>query len=791
MFRNYLTIALRNLRKSPGFTFLNIAGLAAALACCLLIGLYVHDELSYDRHLADAERTYRVTMEVETEGDVQAFAGASATLAPALLADQPQVTAATRLTSVGGSTTTVRVGDTRFYEQGLFRADASFFDFFGFPLLQGDPTTALAEPRTVVLTQSMARKYFGSDDPLGRVLLIDETEATVTGVMADVPPNTHVRPRFLLPLEDWADGGLMRTWHVNSFHTYIKLAEGVDPAAFEADIRDLAYRYVGDELAGNDQTYAYQLQPVTDIHLHSDLRYELEANSSAATVYTFGIIAVFILLIACVNFTNLTTARSLRRAKEVGVRKTAGAQRRQLTIQFLGESVLMSVLAMLGAVVLAHLLLPLFNDLAGKALSLYPLVSPSVWLTLVALAVVTGLLAGSYPALVLSSFRPAAVLKGGFTANHRGRGLRKGLVVFQFTISVVLIICTLVVSQQLRFMKNQRLGFDKEQVVVVPVRTGTNPTYETLRAELGQVPGVRQLSLSTDLLGRSIDSTPVRNEAGRELHMQVMYVDEQFLSIYRIPLVAGRNFSSDIPLDVQRNAFLLNETAVTALGWDSPEDAIGREVEHFAEGTVIGVFEDFHYQSLHQEIGPLMLMVRPGPFLYASLKLTPGQTAETLAALQARFQALFPNRPFDYFFLDEDFDRQYAAEEQLGQLTTVFSFLAVLIACLGLFGLAAYAAEQRTKEIGVRKVLGASVAGLVALLSKDFLQLVLIAIVVAVPLAVLVLNQYLGTYPYRIALPVWVVVVAGGLALLIAFLTVSYQAIKASMIDPVKALRYE
>ena len=793
MLTNYLKIAMRTLRKSPGFTFLNVAGLAVALACCLLIGLYVQDELGYDRHLADVDRMYRMTMTIETQGVVQPFAAAGAPLAAALLADQPQVSAAARLIPIGGNATTVRVGETRYDERRLFRTDPNVFDFFGLPLLRGEAATALAAPGQVVLTQPMAEKYFGAEDPIGRTLFINDREATVSGVMAAMPENTHFQADFLLPLLDWEGARFMESWHLNMFHTYVKLVADVDVQALEAEVEDFAYRYVGSEIEENGQVYAYQLQPVTDIHLRSDLRGELGVNGDATRVYTFAIIALFILLIAVVNFMNLTTARSLRRAKEVGVRKAVGGLRAQLAAQFLLESMLMSGLAMLGALVLAYLLLPLFNTLAGKAMAPALFALPAVWFSLLALASLTGLLAGSYPAFALSGFRPVEVLKGSFARNERGQGLRKALVVFQFTISIVLMVCTLAVRNQLDFLKNQQLGFDQAQVLVVPVRTDENLTYQTVKDELAQLAGVQAVSMSGHVPGRGVSNNLMRveGEEARQVQMFIMEVDTDFLDTYEMTLLAGRGLSEDFPADAEGRAYLLNEAAVAALGWATPEAALGTQLDGYTDGTIVGVIADFHYRSLHSEVGPLMLLMRPAAFQYASLKLAPGTIEPTLAAVQQRVETLVPNQPFNYFFLDEDFDRQYAAEAQAGQLTTVFSLLAILIACLGLFGLAAYAAEQRTKEMGVRKVLGASTPGLVALLAKDFLKLIALAIVVAIPVAIVLLTQYLATYPYRIDLTPGLFLSAAFAALGIALLTVSYEAVKVAIANPVDNLRYE
>lgn len=799
MFRNYLKLAIRNLLKHKAYSFINIAGLALGMACCILILLYVQDELSYDKFHRDADRIFRVAMTIDTRGVPTSFAPTMGPLAAALVNDYPEITEVVQVLSAR----TVQVSpapDQHYYEERAYLADSSFFRIFSFQLLHGDPAQALAQGNAVVITRAKALKYFGQENALGKRLEVNGTSYLVTGVMADIPSNSHFKPEVVSSLALLRGQGFMQNWHANMLHTYIKIAEGVSPKALEQKISNVADRYVGDQIRANNQTYTYFLQPITAIHLHSDLRYELEANSRMVYVQIFSVAAVLILFIACINFMNLATARSMRRSKEVGLRKVVGAYRSQLMKQFLGESLLYSVLAVLLALTLVEISLPFFNALAAKNLDLNLTANASLLTGIVFITVLVGLLSGSYPALFISAFRPAEVLKGKLSAGSPlsrfgAQSLRKVLVVLQFSISIALITGTLVISRQLNFLQEQNLGFAKEQMLVLALRGRSElaQKFETYKSEFLQHPNVLSATVSHSVPGRGVSNNLIaeRENQDNRVQMNLLFVDYDFLKTYDISLLAGRDFSKKITTDANGKVALLNEAAMKAFGWNDPSTVVGKQFDGFTGPEAIGVVKDFHFKSLHESVGPLMMLVRPRSFQYLSLRLKTGNTAETMAFVQRKWSALLPDKPFEYFFLDEDYDKQYQAEQRLGTVFSNFSILAIFIACFGLLGLASYAAEQRTKEIGIRKVLGASVSGIVGLLSKDFVKLVLVANLLAWPVAWYAMSHWLQGFAYRVDLGWWIFALAGGVALLIAVLTVSTQAIKAALANPVKALRYE
>ena len=804
MLKNYFKITVRNLRKQFGYTAINIMGLAVGIACCLLIFMYVQHELSYDRYHEKADRIFRVGLDARI-GDKDFLAPISPEpMREALVTDFPEVVAATRFFTFD-NVVSVHYDDRSFLEKGFFYADSTVFDVFTFPLLQGDPASALAEPFTVVLTASTAHKYFGEANPLDETLLIEGRDYRVTGVMEDVPAASHLRFDFLASM-----GSTQATqntfWASNNFYTYFVLREGVDHQAFEAKLEELVQHYVGpavEEALGTTMAehrntggrYRYFIQPLTDIHLHSNLDYEIAPNSNAAYIYALSAIAVLILLIACINFMNLATARSAGRAREVGIRKTLGSNRGQLIRQFLLEAIVMSLLALVVAILLVQVLLPLFNNIAGTSLTNVYVRDVRFLAGMVGLALLVGVLAGSYPAFFLAAFQPAKVLKG---TSHRGSNalLRNGLVVFQFAISIALIVCTGVVFNQMSYMQQKNLGFDQEHVVVIE-RAGTvREQREAFRQHLLRQPGVQAVSYTNNLPTRMVGDNAWRKEgasASEFESLRVIYADDHLIPTLGMELVAGRAFSPDRATD--STALILNEAAVALMGW---EDPIGQQLIQPGLAadtpdmrfTVIGVVKDFHYESLHEDIDPLAMQLSAFG-QYWAVRIQPTDIPETVAALEAAWQQFVPEEPFEYSFLNADFDALYGAEQRTSQLFTVFSILAILIACLGLFGLASFLIQQRTKEVGIRKVLGASVPGIVALLSKDFARLVLVAMVIAWPAAYFVARAWLQDFAYRISIPWGLFLIAGLVALAIAFLTVSYQSIKAATADPVQSLRYE
>ena len=799
MLKNYLKVALRNLRKHKGYTVINVLGLSIGMACCVLIFLYVTDELSFDRFHDKADQIYRLRVErYSSGGESELTSTASAPMVPAILQDHPQVEQAARISR---RTYLVEQADRRFYEDGFLWADSSFFEVFSFKLLRGDPKTALTVPFSVVLTESMVEKYFGREDPMGQILTIEERDLTVTGVVEDAPAQSHFDFDFLgsfttlevlaeEPSSDW------NWWSLSSTHTYLLVAEGTSIDVLQEQIRELPSRYIGDQEASSGYRQFLYLQPLTDIHLHSHYRYELKPNSYAAYVYVFSAIALFILVIACINFMNLATARSAQRAQEVGMRKVLGARPGQMVKQFLGESVFLSLLALVLALVFIQVFLPLFNQLAAKDLSFHYGRQASLVLGLVAFAVGVGLVAGSYPAFVLSAFRPVDVFKGQVRSGASGVFLRKGLVVFQFAISVGLIVGALIVFQQLNFMQDKHLGFEKEQVLVLNVRNNETVVegYEAFKSELETLPAVAQTTFSSSIPGRNQFTNVISRNQGMTDDGQTMYilaVDYDFAETYGLEMATGRSFSEAFPSDT--SAFLINEAALRALGWQEPDEALNQELTRQFGDTreVVGVVKDFHFQSLQHAIDPIVFQIRQSWFNYVSVRISTEEVSQTVAAVEGVWQRFSPGRPLEYFFLDDDYDRQYRSEQRISKIVTAFTILALFIACLGLFGLAAFTAEQRTKEIGVRKVLGASVGGIILLLSKDFVKLVGLAFVLAAPLAYVVMGRWLEDFAYRVEISWGIFLLAGVAALLVALATVSYQSIRAAMTDPVKALRYE
>ncbi len=792
MLKNYLVVALRNLRRQKGYALLNVTGLAVGMACCLAILLYVYGELSYDQHHANKDRIVRLAIfdeEASYGGGDPGLAKVPGPWGPTVLNAVPQVETMTRFRLLNSQL--FERGDVQAYEAGGLFADGNVFDVFSFEFVQGDATTALTEPNTMVLTETLAARYFGEADPVGQSLVLNNDETyRVTGILKDPPTTSHFSFSYLISLA--SDTSEMPTlWNRTQFYTYLLLDDAADLAESEAVITEALQAQNPAE--GGLSAITPHLQPLTEIYLHSDLHREIGPTGDLGYVSAFAVLALLVLLMAVVNFVNLTTARSARRATEVGVRKAIGAPRTALARQFIGEALLLIVLSLGLALLLTQTLLPSFNQLAGVELTL-PIQEPVFWLALLVAGFGIGVLAGSYPAFVLSRFRPARVLKGAASATG-GAWLRRSLVVVQFTVSVFLLVAVGVVQQQVRFIESADLGFQTEQIVTIPVRDqALTERLGTLKEALLQHPGVVDVTASGNLPGGGdwgIPFTPSGVPDDEVPEMRMLVIDPDFLDTFEMEIVAGRGFSEDFATD--SSTYLVSETAVRALGWDDPfSETIAMPAIDRPVGAVVGVVKDFHYRSLRETVEPIMLFIPPpGWLLTVSVRIRPGEVEETLAALEATWATFDPAHPFTYSFFDETFNHLYRAEARTSALARLFAALAVLIACLGLFGLAAFAAEQRTKEIGVRKVLGASVGSVIALLSKDFVRLVLIGFVVATPLAWLAMSRWLDGFAYRVDLGPGVFVVAGLAALAIALVTVSTQALRAATTDPVKALRYE
>ena len=802
MLKNYFKIAYRSLLKHKGFTFINLMGLAVGMACCLLIGLYVQDELSYDRYHEHADRIYRI-LHADLDADAPQslsvpapedfWVWGNAPVGPALAADFPEIEKVVRFTHPYNLL--FEHENKRFQEDKVLFMDSTVFDVFSWKLLAGNPNKALVAPNSLVLTKSVAEKYFGNANPIGETILVDnETLCTVTGVMEDVPANTHFTFDVLLSMSTLREGNprIFDEWGYVDFYTYFTLAEGVDIASLQAKAPAFLQRH------GKDKDYTIAFEPMTRAYLHSQASSQPGPSGSLSNVYIFSFIAAFILLIACINFMNLSTARSMERAKEVGVRKVIGANRTGLMYQFLTESVLLSVLAAALAVVLAILAMPAVQELSGKAFNPQMLLSWEVLLMVLLAALLVGVLAGSYPAWVLTRFRPVLVLKGVFKSSSTGITLRKGLVVLQFSLSMALIAGTAIVFSQLNHLRNKDLGFRQEQMLVVEFGYDqeVNQKIETIKKVLGDHPDVLSVSASRFVPGdfRVSAGTNIQTPQG-EMKLGIINIyeiDDDFISHFEMEMAAGRAFSPEFPADTAQS-LLLNEAATKFYGYANPADAVGKRFSQWGrEGTIIGVVKDFNFQSLHNKVEPLSLRLAPqGALSRLSLRIQPGNLSKTTAELEQLWAQLVPHRPFMYSFLDESFNQQYQADLRFGKVFSVFAGMAIFIACLGLFGLVAYTAQQRTKEIGIRKVLGASVVSIVGLLSKDFLKLVLLAAIVAFPLAWYAMSKWLEDFAYRIDMPLWVFLAAGILATIVACLTISFQAVKAATANPVKNLRTE
>ena len=796
MIKNYLKIALRNFQKHKGYSFLNIAGFSIGMACCLLILIYIRHELSYDRFHKDGDRVYRIVQDIRNQTANRIFAPISPMVAPTLKADYPQVEYAAR--AIPTSARLVRREGTFFYEDRFMYADQELLDVLTFQFIQGNPQEALTRPNTLVISQRIAHKYFGNVDPLGKTLEINQLQYEITGVVADSPENTHIRYDLIASLKTLKDWNEMSNWYSTMFYTYLKLKPNVNVEEFSSQIIRLADKYVGEQLESWGTVYHYFLQPLSSIHLHSHIRYEIESPGNPVYITIFSFVGLFILLIACLNFMNLSTARAANRAKEVGLRKVVGAQKLQLIGQFLGESLLVALLSLGLAMVIARFAVPFLNRLTGISLSFDALLNPVVLLSLIGGAFLAGLAAGLYPAFVLSSFRPAVTLKGIISAGSRGLSMRTVLVVVQFSISVVLIIGTLTMYKQFKFMKNQYLGFEKEQKLILPLRGGINiqENFEAVKDMFSQHPSIAGITVSSTVPGRGVSNFSIRlvgEDDSKNQSMFHMYFDDDFIPDYGIEMVAGRAFQKEMKTDFM-GAFLINEAAVKAFGWSSPEEALGKRLLTGHGGRtnpVIGVTRDFHYRGLQSQVEPLVMEFLPWIFRYITLSIDITDLKDTLAFVRSHWKALWPGHPFEYFFLDTDFDRQYRADEQVGSVFGIFTLLGLVIACLGLLGLASFTAESRTKEIGIRKVLGASVGGIVLMLSRQFTKWVLLANCIAWPVAYYFMFRWLKNFAYRASLGIWPFVLSGAFAVLIAFLTVSYQSIKAAISNPIDSLKYE
>ena len=812
MLKNYLKITIRNLRRQPGFTAINLVGLAVGLACCILVLLHVTDELSYDKFLSTSDRLYRVTIDAQL-GEQEIEAPLSpAPMAAALAAELPEVEAAARVfrsTFVGAEGVRVSRETSQFLEQRFYYVDSTFFQVMPFRVISGSLNGALDQPNSIVLTQTMANKYFGHNNPINQTLRINnEADYLVTAVVENVPSQSHWHFDFLASLSTLPISQNTQ-WVSNPFTTYVLLKPDADLTSLQSKIQAMVDANVGEQFqaifglsieqfVSSGGRYNFGLQPVTEVHLYSQLDYEFEPNSSITYVYIFSIVALLILIIACFNFMNLSTARSANRAKEVGVRKALGSFRKQLVLQFLIESVLLCALALVAAIMLVKLALPTFNSLLGKSIQM-AFFDGGFLLSAIGFVLLLGILAGSYPAFFLTSFNTISVLKGTSRTGTRKSRLRSSLVVLQFAISITLMLGTAVVYQQVDFIQDKRLGFDKDYVMVIERGSAIGSQREVFKQELKQHPGVLAAAGLENLPGSTLgDDTfrPVGSAADEVYVTWVVYGDHDVIETMGMEVTAGRDFSRDAPRD--SSVLILNQAAVQQMGIENP---VGQQVSSpFASPNqpdriynIVGTLADVHFESLHQEIRPLAIELAPegNPLSYLIVRVDPTQIQEAIAHAEATWTAFVPGESFEYSFLDQHLDALYKADRRTGQLVGLFAGLAIFVACLGLFGLSAFMAESRIKEVGIRKVLGASAAGIVGLFSKDFLKLIIIAFALAAPIAFVVVQSWLEAFAYRVEFSWSLYVLVGCLVILIAFVTVGFQCLKAALTNPVKALRYE
>ena len=807
MIKNYLKTAVRNLFKHKGYTFINILGLAIGMTACLLILMFVRHELSYDGYHQNSDRIYRVAMEARWGGRDFDIAVVPAATAKTMVTDFPEVEDAVRFRQRGDYI--VQYKDQSFREEKIIFTDTSFFKLFSIPLLQGDAESALINPYTIVLSRKTAQKYFRDEDPLGKTLKLDNRyDYKVTGVFEEIPDNTHFHFDILLSMESIEESRDL-SWGSQNFQTYILLQQEADPSALEAKFPGMLEKYMWPQFAqilgitvdeihkSTDMWAKFYLQPLKGIHLHSDLLGELGPNNDIRYIYIFSAIALFILIIASINFMNLSTARAAGRAKEVGLRKVLGSQRRQLIIQYLMESTFLSFISIIFAIGIVVLALPAFNQLSGKSLEISTIFHQRMPFYLILLAVITGFLAGSYPSFFISAFQPIQVLRGKMKIGVKSGMMRSALVVFQFTASIVLIIGTIVVFKQLRYIQNKNLGFNKEQVLILDNAYLLEKQAKTFKEKMKTYPQIFNASISGYLPVPSMRSNNAIFPEGKRddehsTSFQNWIVDYDYLETMGMKLVKGRFFSQEFSTDDQ--AAVINQSVAKQFSWPDPVGRrLGRIINQKGDiklYTVIGVMEDFHFESLRENIGPLVMFLGENRG-NISFRLKTQDVSSVIGLLEQQWKQFLPNQPFEYSFLDERFEQMYQSEQKIGKIFTVFASLAIFIGCLGLFGLAAFTAEQRTKEIGIRKVLGATSPRIIRLLLKEFVILVGIANLIAWPIGYLVINRWLTDFSYRTSPHILIFIFAGILSLVVSLLTVSFQAVKAALADPIRSLRYE
>jgi len=803
MFKNYLTIAYRNLAKHKFYSSINIFGLSLGIACCILIFAYIGYENSYDAYHKNADNIYRIVSKRTVSGQTSELARSQAPVGPTMVAELPEVKNAVRF-----SPTVKRVfayQDKTFFEEGVLYVDQSVFDVFSFEMILGDPKTALEVPFTMVFTETTAQKYFGDENSVGKIVNWDNKfDYRVTGVVKDPPPNSHFTFNALASFATFIKyDPRIGSWNGGSFPTYLLLQENTDIERFQQKMNGFHEKHLGPALKERGIGLETYLQPLKKIHLHSHVLYELGDNSDIRLIYAFWAIAFIVLLIACINFMNLATARAASRTKEVGMRKVLGAQRTKLVVQFLGESFVFALFSFVLGLLLARLFLPYFSGLTGKAISLNAIANPGMYAVLVALVLFVGLVAGSYPAFFMSAFKPISALRGHVPAGSKSSWFRSVLVVFQFVLSIILIICTMIVFHQHKYMQNKNLGFNKQNLLAIAIQSDeVRIGLESFKQDLLNINGIESAGLSSMVPGEmylfNFGTYPEGYAQDQMIRMDSFLVDYGFLDTFEIEVIQGRGFSKEITSDYT-DAVMVNQTAAKNLGWNNP---MGKTIEVPSDGigvrkVVIGVFKDIHQRSLYSIVAPTIIQYigLKGAIENRARRLTVRLKTDNIPGVMKKIEQMwkntFPNHPYYSFFLDEFFDGQHQVEKKLGSIFRTFSLLAIIIGCLGLFGLASFTTEQRTKEIGIRKVLGSSVSSIVILLCRKFFFLVAIANVLAWPVAFFAMNKWLQNFPYPVKIGIGTFILTAGFAFVIALLTVGYQSIKAARANPVDSLRYE
>lgn len=802
MFKNYLKIAYRNFVGYKLFSFINVSGLAIGFATCMIISLWVQRELSYDRFHKNADRIYRIERELFRDNSYSRWPITSGAYKQVLIDDYPEIENAVRF---WGKEFSIKDYNNFSRRQRMYAVDNSIFEIFDFSLEKGDEQTALKKPGSVVLTRNNALKYFGTDDVIGRSLNFDwgeeQVDFEITGILKDLPPNSHVHFDMLISISSYPNDRFSN-WRSNYLYTYILAGENTTRTDLEEKLRTFVTKrlepHYGDLLSqgfGIHEVLKVHLFPLTDIHLYPSPNWEINAGGNMASVYVFSSIAVLILIIACINFMNLSTASANKRAKEVSLRKTIGAHTAQLKVQFIQESVFLAILALVLALFLISIFIPVYNSIFDEELYASSLLNSTNLIIIIGIVLIVGLFAGLYPAFYLTKFEPIAVLKGGMLSGSGKSVFRRTLVVIQFIISITLIIGTLTVYAQMNYLQNKSLGFNKENILLIPVRSQrVAQNYQNFRNELLGSTKIRSLSVSSDLPGETFYSNTnfsSREQSQDPVSLIVLMTDYDFVNTYYMDMVTGRTFSREISSDTT-GTIMLNEAAVKRFGW-SPQEAIGKELNYFrySKGKIVGVVKDFNFRSLHTIIEPMALLLDPDYIHAISIRIQPGNLRRTIDFIQQKWESIFPEEIFEFSFLDDRINQLYKNEMKMQKIFIIFACFSIFVACLGLFGLSVFIAADRTKEIGIRKAMGASIGKIILLLSKEFIMWISIANLIAWPIAWYIMTKWLQNFAYQVNLGIWIFILSASLALIIALLTVSYQAIKAAIANPVDSLKYE